>query len=360
MIEYENLNKANQPFFEAYRKKFNEVLQSGWYILGESVKHFEQEFATWCGSNHCVGLASGLDALYLSLKAFDFPKGSEIVVPSNTYIATILSILQNQFTPVLVEPRLDTYNINPELIEQHITSKTKAIMVVHLYGKCCEMESIMLLAKKYNLKVIEDCAQAHGAMYKDQQIGTFGEFGAFSFYPTKNLGCLGDGGAITTNDELLADQIKTLRNYGSKVKYVNEVVGINSRLDEVQAAFLSVKLKKLHDINNHKRRLASLYQQHLKNDFIKPIVDKDYHDVFHIYNIRHNKRDAMRDFLLKNGIKTEIHYPIAPHKQKALSGIVSGDYPISEEIHATTLSLPISYFHTEDDIYKVIEVANQF
>ena len=186
MIEYENLSKANQPFFDAYRKRFNDVLESGWYILGESVKHFEQEFATWCGSNHCVGLASGLDALYLSLKAFDFPKDSEVIVPSNTYIATILSILQNQFTPVLVEPRLDTYNINPELIEQHITSKTKAIMVVHLYGKCCEMEPILQLAKKYNLKVIEDCAQAHGAMYKDQQIGTFGEFGAFSLSNKKS------------------------------------------------------------------------------------------------------------------------------------------------------------------------------
>ncbi len=360
MIEYENLSKANQPFFDAYRKRFNDVLESGWYILGESVKHFELEFASWCSSNHCVGLASGLDALYLSLKAFDFPKGSEVIVPSNTYIATILSILQNQFTPVLVEPRLDTYNINPELIEQHITSQTKAIMVVHLYGKCCEMEPILQLAKKYNLKVIEDCAQAHGAMYKDQQIGTFGEFGAFSFYPTKNLGCLGDGGAITTNEELLADQIKTLRNYGSRVKYVNEVVGINSRLDEVQAAFLSVKLEKLHDINNHKRQLASLYQQHLKNDFIKPEVHADYHDVFHIYNIRHEKRDELRAFLLNNGIKTEIHYPIAPHKQKALSGIVSGAFPVSEKIHATTLSLPISYFHTEEDIYKVIEVANQF
>lgn len=360
MIEYENLRRVNEPFFAEYKKAFDEVLESGWYILGRKVAAFEEEFAAWCRSRHCIGVASGLDALFLSLKALDLPPGSQVLVPSNTYIATILSILQNQFEPVLVEPRIDTYNINPELIEQHITAKTKAIMVVHLYGKACEMGSIMKIAVKHNLAVIEDCAQAHGAMENGRLIGTFGAFGAFSFYPTKNLGCLGDGGAITTDNAELAEKVRALRNYGSKVKYINDVAGINSRLDEMQAAFLSVKLKHLDAINDHKRKLASLYDEGIKSDFIKPVKKGAYHDVFHIYNIRHPKRDALREFLLKNDIKTEIHYPVAPHKQKALDGIIKGEYPIAEEIHATTLSLPISYFHSEGDVQRVIEVLNKF
>ncbi|MBL7889148.1 MAG: DegT/DnrJ/EryC1/StrS family aminotransferase [Bacteroidia bacterium] len=361
MIEYESLARLNAPFFEEYSKNFDKVLKSGWYILGTSVKQFEEEFAAYNKAAHCIGLASGLDAITLSIGAFNFEKGSEIIVPSNTYIATILSVMQNNMKPVLVEPDIHTYNIDPAKIEAAITSKTKAIVVVHLYGKACDMDPIKALCKKYNLKLIEDCAQSHGATYKGQFTGTFGEFGAFSFYPTKNLGALGDAGAVVCNDASLDKIIRRLRNYGSDVKYYNEVVGYNSRLDEVQAAFLSVKLKRLDEINSHKRSLAALYLKGLKSDFIKPVVHADYLDVYHIFNIRHEKRDALKEYLLKNDIKTEIHYPVSPSKQKALQGMLDKyDFPISEEIHRTTLSLPISFFHTADDVNKVIEVMNKF
>lgn len=359
MIEYENLRKANEPFFEEYKLAFQNVMESGWYILGESVKNFEECFASYIGTKYCIGVASGLDALILTLDALDFPEGSEIIVPSNTYIATILSIIRCRHKPILVEPDIQTYNIDPLKIEEKITSNTKAIIIVHLYGKCCDIDPIMEIVKKHNLYLIEDCAQAHGAMYKGRKAGTFG-IGCFSFYPTKNLGCLGDGGAITTNDEKLAEKLKALRNYGSNKKYYNEYVGYNSRLDELQAALLSIKLKYLDNINAHKRKLAKIYLENLSDKFIKPIVDKDYYDVYHIFNIRHRRRDELREYLLNNGIKTEIHYPCPPHKQKALQGIVEGDYPISEEIHSTTLSLPISYFHTEDDILRVCDVINRF
>ena len=260
---------------------------------------------------------------------------------------------------MLVEPDIHTYNIDPLKIEEKITKNTKAIMVVHLYGKACDMEPIMQIAGKYKLPVIEDCAQAHGAMYKGQKVGTFG-IGAFSFYPTKNLGALGDAGAITTNDQEKKDLFMALRNYGSKIKYQNDYIGYNSRLDEIQAGLLSVKLKYLDKINRHKRDLAAIYLKELKDDFIKPSVSSDYFDVYHIFNIRHPKRDELKEYLLKNDIKTDIHYPIPPNKQKAMEGIIIGEYPISEEIHRTTLSLPISFGHTEDDIYKVVETINKF
>ncbi len=361
MIEFENLAKLNKPFFEDYKKSFAEVLDSGWFILGNKVKQFEAEFATYCKSEHCVGVASGLDALILSLKAFNFEAGSEVIVPSNTYIATILAILQNNLTPVLVEPNISTYNIDVAKIAEKITSKTKAIMVVHLYGKVCEMDPILEICQKNNLKLIEDCAQAHGATYKNKKAGSFGDFGAFSFYPTKNLGCLGDGGAVTTDSADLAQKIKRLRNYGSDVKYYNEVIGFNSRLDEVQAAFLSIKLRKLDDINRHKNELAKIYLENLKSDFIKPVVDADYYHVYHIFNIRHEKRDDLQKYLLENGVKTEIHYPVSPNKQKALDGILGKEvFPISQEIHNTTLSLPSSYFHSKPDAERVVEVMNKF
>ena len=242
-----------------------------------------------------------------------------------------------------------------------MTPKTKAIMVVHLYGKVCDMDPILAIAKKHNLKVIEDCAQSHGAKYKGKLSGSFGDYAAHSFYPTKNLGALGDAGAVTTNSEELANKIKVLRNYGSEVKYYNEVVGVNSRLDELQAALLLVKLKYMERITSHKRELASLYLNGLKSDFIKPQVHSDYFDVYHIFNIRHPKRDALKDYLLKHDIKTEIHYPVAPNKQKAMKGILDQQStPIAEEIHQTTLSLPISYFHTTDSVKKVVEVMNAF
>jgi len=360
MIEYENLGKVNQPFFEAYRKNFEDTLLTGWYILGNNVKTFENDFARFTGAKHCVGVASGLDALSLALNSFEFPKNSEVIVPSNTYIATILPIINNGMKPILVEPDINTYNIDPDKIKDKITPATRAIMLVHLYGKCCCMDKIMDLAREHHISIIEDCAQSHGARFKNQVAGTFGEFGAHSFYPTKNLGALGDAGAVTTNNTTFAEKIKALRNYGSKVKYVNEYVGYNSRLDEIQAGFLSIKLEALNRINQHKRDLAKLYLTYLKDDFIKPIIDHDYYDVYHIFNIRHPQRDKLREFLLNHDIKTEIHYPIPPHKQKAMKGIIEGDYPVSEEIHSTTLSLPISYSHTSDDILKVIETLNSF
>jgi dTDP-4-amino-4,6-dideoxygalactose transaminase len=359
-IEYENLGKLNKPFFAEYKAAFAKTLESGWFILGENLKDFEQEFAAYNGVNHCIGVASGLDALILSLRALDLPPGSQVIVPSNTYIATILAILHNNLKPVLAEPDPATYNIDPEKAEEKITGNTKALLIVHLYGKCCDMGRIMLIAGKYGLPVIEDCAQAHGAMYKAKKAGSFAT-GAFSFYPTKNLGALGDAGAVTTDDTLLADKLKKLRNYGSEIKYYNDLTGYNSRLDEVQAAFLTVKLRSLDLINNHKRKLAKIYLENLKDDFVRPVEHPDYYDVYHIFNIRHRQRDRLREFLLKNGIQTEIHYPVPPHRQKALQDILANyRFPVSEEIHNTTLSLPISYFHTENDIQRVIEIMNKF
>jgi len=361
IIEYENLAKLNESFFHEFEIAFKETLKSGWYVLGKEVSNFENNYSDFCGVSHCIGVANGLDALTLALRAFNFPNNSEIIVPSNTYIATILSIVQNGLKPILVEPDLETYNIDVTKIEQKITKNTRAIIVVHLYGKVCKMDSILEISSKYNLKIIEDCAQAHGAKFREVVAGSFGHFGAHSFYPTKNLGALGDAGALTTNEKALAEIAATLRNYGSKKKYYNEIVGYNSRLDEIQATFLNVKLRHLDKITLHKRKLAELYQYNLKEDFIRPKIDKDYYDVYHIYNIRHPRRDELKDYLLNKGIKTEIHYPVAPNKQLAMVGIIDNQQtPIAQEIHETTLSLPISYFHSENDIERVISIINDF
>jgi dTDP-4-amino-4,6-dideoxygalactose transaminase len=361
MIQYENLRKVNEPFFPEFRRIFNETLESGWYILAKNVDRFENEFASYCGVAHCIGVASGLDALILSLKAYDFPLNSEVLVPSNTYIATILAIIHSGLKPVLVEPDLRTYNIDPARIEEQITAKTVAIMVVHLYGKVCAMDRILEIGRRHGLKIFEDCAQAHGARMRDSKAGAFGDCAAFSFYPTKNLGALGDGGAVTTNDTSIADKIRMLRNYGSLRKYYNEMVGFNSRLDEMQAAMLSIKLAGLDRLNDHKRKLAALYHQELRNDFVKPVMLDDFFDVYHIYNIRHPRRDELKTYLAENGIGTEIHYPVPPHRQKALHGIFEDKkYPLADEIHATTLSLPISTCHSDEDITRVIEIMNRF
>jgi len=361
MIDYENLRKVNEPFFPEFSRIFSETMESGWYILGKKLERFEQEFAAYCGVSHCIGVASGLDALILSLKAYEFPTGSEVLVPSNTYIATILAIIHSGLKPVLVEPDLRTYNIDPARIEEHINPKTVAIMVVHLYGKVCAMESIMDISREYGLKVLEDCAQAHGAHLRGSKAGAFGDCAAFSFYPTKNLGALGDGGAVTTNNSSIAKKIRILRNYGSARKYHNELIGINSRLDEMQAALLSIKLAHLDGINSHKRKLAALYHQGLGDDFIKPVIEEGFFDVYHIYNIRHPQRDALKTYLAGKGIGTEIHYPVPPHRQKALQGILGNNtFPIADEIHSTTLSLPISTCHSEEDITRVIGVMNLF
>lgn len=359
MIDYENLKNLNAPFEEEFQKEFIEFLNSGWYILGDRTKRFEHEFSSYLNVPFCIGVGNGLDAMIIALNSLEFPSGSEVLVPSNTYIASILAILKAGYKPVLVEPDIATYNIDPLRIEEFITEKTKAILVVHLYGKSCQMDSISEIASKNNLYIIEDCAQSHGSEFKGKKTGTFG-VGCFSFYPTKNLGALGDGGALVTGDESLALKFKTIRNYGSQRKYENELIGVNSRLDEIQSCFLSVKLKYLNLINSHKRTLAEIYLNQLTSDVIKPVKHKDFFDVFHIFNIRTKKRNELKEFLLKNGIKTEIHYPIPPHKQKAMIGVLDGSYPISEEIHETTLSLPISYFHTESNVLKVCETINSF
>ncbi|MBS1591542.1 MAG: DegT/DnrJ/EryC1/StrS family aminotransferase [Bacteroidetes bacterium] len=361
MIEYENLAKLNALFKKKFEKQFQQFLETGWYILGNSVATFEKQFAAYCNTKYCVGVANGLDALILALKTLNLPPKSEILVPSNTYIATIIAILQANMKPILVEPDILTYNIDPNKIEEKISDSTKAIMVVHLYGKLCNMQAIKAIADKNNLFIIEDCAQAHGANYKNIKAGNWGHINAFSFYPTKNLGALGDAGAITTNDEFFSDKILYYRNYGSKKKYYNDVVGYNSRLDELQAAFLNIKLQSLNIINEHKRKLANIYLKNLKADFILPIVDAEYYDVYHIFNVRHKQRDRLKDYLLKNDIKTEIHYPVTPVKQKAMVGILDHvETPIAEEIHNTTLSLPISFYHKSNDIEKVVEVMNKF
>ncbi len=361
MIEYENLNKSNAAFMHDYKKEFSSILDSGRFILGEKLKEFEGSFANYCGVSYCAGVGNGLDALTIALKAITVPSWGEVIVPANTYIATIIAIVQCGLDPVLVEPDIKTYNIDPKLIEEKITKKTVAILPVHLYGKLCYMDQIMAIAKKHSLFVIEDCAQAHGAKYRNGMAGSFGNMGAFSFYPTKNLGALGDGGAIVTDNPFFLDRIRMLRNYGSKQKYQNDIIGFNSRLDELQAAFLSIKLKCLDKIIDHKRELARIYFAQLKSDFITPIVENGYYDVFHIFNIRHEKRDEIKQYLSKKNIGSEIHYPISPVRQLAMEGIIDRQFtPISDEIHATTLSLPVSYFHTPDDISRVCEVLNKF
>ena len=360
MIEYENLQSVNSLFTNELEKSFKKSLDSGWYILGNNVKEFENNFSTYLDTKYCAGVANGLDALILALKAFKFSPGSEVIVPSNTYIASILSIIEAGLKPILVEPDISTYNINPNLIENNITDKTVAVLVVHLYGKSCDMTPIINICNRYKLKLIEDCAQSHGAKYKNKSTGTFGDFGCFSFYPTKNLGALGDAGAVTSNNKTLIDKIKCLRNYGSIEKYKNIEVGCNSRLDELQAGFLDIKLKSLNKLTEHKRNLANIYFSELSDKLIKPIVSDEYYDVYHIFNIRTKQRNKLKEYLLNNGIKTEIHYPIAPNKQVAMKGIIDGSFPISEEIHSTTLSLPISFSHSENDILKISECINRF
>ena len=359
MTEYEDLKKVNEKLFGRYKESFKSFLESGWYILGNQVKSFEKDFAAYNGVENCVGVASGLDALVLALEAFEFPKNSEIIVPSNTYIATILAIMRAGLKPILVEPDIKSYNIAPNNIKTKISSKTKAILVVHLYGKACEMDKIMTMAQENSLKVIEDCAQAHGAEFQGKKVGSFG-VGCFSFYPTKNLGALGDAGAITCDDAEYTEKLRALRNYGSYKKYYNNSIGYNSRLDEIQAGFLSIKLTVLDEITQHKRVLARIYHENLSSKFIKPVVDDKFFDVYHIYNIRHNHRNDLKEYLLHNDIQTEIHYPIAPHLQEAYKNNLTGEYPLSEEIHCTTLSLPISYCHTEEDVIRVCRVMNEW
>jgi dTDP-4-amino-4,6-dideoxygalactose transaminase len=361
MIPYEDLKRLNEPFENDIKARFNAVLEKGHYILGPQLELFEQEFAAYHSAKYCIGVSNGLDAIILALRALHLPPGSEVIVPSNTYIATILAVIACDLKPVLVEPDIHTYVIDPGKIEAAITSKTKALLIVHLYGKVCDMDRIMAIKQKHNLYLIEDCAQAHGATYKNKLAGTFGEMGAFSFYPTKNLGALGDAGGIICNDEKHKNTLMQLRNYGSDRKYYNDVVGYNNRLDEMQAAFLSVKLKHLDEMNRHRNKLADLYHANLSSKYILPAKSKDNYDVYHIFNIRFEKRDELQQHLLKKGIGTVIHYPVPPHRQKALMEMYKGEnYPIADEIHNTTLSIPCSFCHTENEIMEVIDVLNNY
>lgn len=360
MIKYEDLSEVNRQVRVELESAFARTLDRGWYILGEEVAGFESEFAAFVGAKHCIGVGNGLDALTLSLRALRLPDSSEVLVASNTYIATILAILEANLRPVLVEPDIRTYNIDAARLEFAMTKETRAVCVTHLYGKPCRMDTIRDFAEKRGLRIVEDCAQSHGALLGGRAVGTFGDAGCFSFYPTKNLGALGDAGAITTNDDALADTLRKLRNYGSRTKYHNEILGVNSRLDELQAAFLRVKLPYLPSVIEHKRRLASIYDEHLPESITRPLRVVDEYDVFHIYAARHPRRDALKRHLENHGIKTEIHYPIPPHRQPALEGITVGSFPIADEIHATELSLPISVATTASDVIAVCNAIVHF
>ncbi|KVV14129.1 DegT/DnrJ/EryC1/StrS aminotransferase family protein [Flavobacterium sp. TAB 87] len=365
MIQFLDLKKVNATYETGFQEKLKSVLENGWYILGNEVAAFEKNFANYCGIKYCIGVGNGLDALVLIFKGYiqlgELHKGDEVIVSANTYIASILAILQADLVPVLVEPKLETYNINPDLIQEKITAKTRAILAVHLYGQLAEMNQINAIASQNNLLVIEDAAQAHGAVYDFGKSGNLSDAAAFSFYPGKNLGALGDGGAVTTNDSALAKTIQSLRNYGSETKYKNEYIGMNSRLDELQAAFLNVKLTNLDADNKHRRTIAKRYLSEIKNDKISlPFWDLSNNHVFHLFVIRTEKRDELKHYLLENGIQAMIHYPIPPHKQKAFSDWNNLSFPITEKIHKEVLSLPINPVMTVDEVGFVISILNNY
>lgn len=361
MIKFLDLHKINErqrPEIDAAVKR---VLDSGWYLLGKENEQFSKDFARYCGVKHVIPVANGLDALRLIVKAYGFGPGDEIIVPANTYIATILAVSDNGCTPVLVEPDIATYNINPDLIEAAITPRTKAIMVVHLYGQAVEMEKIRILAEKYNLKIIEDAAQAHGATWQGRKTGNLGDAAGFSFYPGKNLGALGDAGAVTTNDDELAAKIEALRNYGSKVKYQNLYQGLNSRMDELQAAVLDAKLPLLDKDNNRRREIADYYLKNITNPkIILPQVKNREGHVFHVFVVRTEERERFQNYLSENGIQTVIHYPVPPHKQPAYKELNNLNLPITEKIHREIISLPISQVMTDEEIQQVTKIVNNY
>lgn len=365
MIPFLELKKLNIPYRQELLNTIAEVVDSGWYILGEKVKLFEEEFAEYCGVKQAIGTGNCLDALTLIIRAYKemgvFHEGDEILVPANTYIASILAVTENRLKPVLVEPDMRTYNLNPDLLEAKITDKTKGILVVHLYGQVGYSDKIQSIADTHGLKIIEDSAQAHGAMFKGKKTGSLGDAAGFSFYPSKNLGALGDAGAVTTNDSKLAEIIRALRNYGSEKKYYNLYQGMNSRLDELQAAILSVKLKYLDSDNTKRRRLAKMYLENINNDaLILPQAPTDESHVWHLFVVRTKKRDAFREYLLGNGFETIIHYPLPPHKQKAYADWLNNSLPITEEIHDTVLSLPLDPTLTDKTMFQLINVVNAY
>lgn len=345
------------------RGAFERVFKRSWYIDGEEDKAFEKAFAAYCGTGYCVGAGNGLDALMLALKALGVGAGDEVIVPSNTFIATVLAVMYVGAKPVLVEPDIRTFNLDPSLIEAAVTPKTKAVMPVHLYGQPCDMDPVMEIARKHGLFVVEDCAQAHGALYKGRKIGTFGDAAGFSFYPGKNLGALGDAGACVTNDKALADRIRALGNYGSDYKYHHIYPGHNSRLDELQAAFLAAKLPHLERMNAERRRIAAMYSEGIRNPaVVTPYIMDGCTPVWHVYAVRCANRDAIEKHLNERGIRTNKHYPIPIHLQECCKclGIPQGALPVAEEISRTELSIPMYYGLTDEEVRYVIDAINSF
>ena len=363
MIPFLDLKTINTQYRDELVGACTRVIDSGWYIGGSELEKFEQQFAIYCGTKYAIGVANGLDALILTLRAWKelgkLKDGDEVIVPSNTYIASILAISANDLTPILVEPCIDSFNIDPKKIEMAITSKTKAILPVHLYGQLADMPAIMDVAKRYDLLVLEDSAQAHGASLDGKKAGSWGDASGFSFYPGKNLGALGDAGAITTSDEELAHTLRALRNYGSHEKYKHLFQGVNSRLDEIQAAMLNVKLSHLDIEIAHRRKVASAYLEGIDNEaIILPNKRNESAHVWHVFVVRCERRDELQRYLAENGVQTLIHYPVPPHKQQAYSEWNELSYSVSEKIHNEVLSLPIGPTMSAEDINKIIKICN--
>ncbi|MBP5584479.1 MAG: DegT/DnrJ/EryC1/StrS family aminotransferase [Bacteroidales bacterium] len=365
MIPFLSLKDITAKYSDEIHRAVSRIVDSGWYLQGEENKCFEAEYAKYIGTYYCVGVANGLDALVLILRAYMelgiMHEGDEVIVPANTYIASILAITENNLVPVVVEPRFETLEIDDELVESKITERTKAIMIVHLYGRCAYTEKIGLLCKKYNLKLIEDNAQAHGCFYQGKRTGSLGDVAGHSFYPGKNLGALGDGGAVTTNDENLAECIRTLANYGSQKKYIFKYQGKNSRLDEIQAAILRVKLKYLDDDNRLRQQVAAYYYENIQNPLIKlPTRLPDENNVYHLFPVFCERRDELQQYLKEHGVQTLIHYPVPPHKQECYKEWNGVSLPITERIAKEELSLPISPVLTIEETECVVKLINAF
>jgi dTDP-4-amino-4,6-dideoxygalactose transaminase len=363
-VPFLNMKAPYQELKGELDAAYQRIMESGWYILGEEVEAFEKEFASYCGARYCVSVGNGLEALHLILRAYGIGPGDEVIVPANTYIATWLAVSYTGAIPIPVEPDFRTYNLDPGKIGRAITKRTRAILPVHLYGQSADMESITTIAHQYELKVIDDSAQAHGARYKDKLTGSLADAAAFSFYPGKNLGAFGDAGAVVTDDPIVADKVWMLRNYGSRVKYENKIKGFNSRLDPLQAAFLRVKLLHLDDWNNRRKKIASKYMQALANviDLTLPFVPEENIPTWHLFVVRHPKRNALQTYLNQLGIGTLIHYPIPPHLSEAYGelGWKCGDFPITEELANTVLSIPFGPHLTQPEQDEVISAIQTF
>lgn len=362
-IPFASFEMMHKEIKQEVRGKFEEIYRNNWFILGDEGKAFEKEFAQYCGVQYCIGCGNGLDALYLILRGYGIGKGDEVIVPSNTFIATALAVSYTGAVPVFVEPSIMSFNINPEKIEEKISCKTRAIIAVHLYGQPADIDPILSIARKHGIKVIEDAAQAHGAEYKGRKVGSLGDAAAFSFYPGKNLGALGDAGAVVTDDAELAEKVRALGNYGSDFKYHHIYKGNNSRLDELQAAVLRIKLKNLDRWNDYRREISFRYMNEINNENIKlPVVSNESKHVFHIFAVRSTKRDELEKYLRNNDIETNKHYPTPIHLQGAYKelGIFKGALPIAEEISETELSLPLYYGISKEDVDRIIETLNNF